>query len=163
MSTLIVYASSKGYTRECALHLQQQISGDVDVADLKKVKHPDLSGYDRVIIGASIHASNLQGSVKRFAQSHEEELLKKQLLAIYICALDDQKWEEYLNQLPAPITARAQLKEWFGGRIIFSEHFFLLRKFLKKVTGSVEDLHKEQPERVERFIEAYHQLLEDPA
>ena len=67
MKTAIIYRSHHGTTEKVA-NLIREAMGNVNthLFNLKTDKNPDLSGYDQVIIGGSIHAGNIQNKVKEF-------------------------------------------------------------------------------------------------
>ena len=65
MSTAIVYISKHGTTRRITHLLKGKSNNSVDLIDLKKVQKPDISIYDTILIGGSIHAGIIQNRVKK--------------------------------------------------------------------------------------------------
>jgi len=59
MKVLIVFVSSHGTTEKAAHILSDFVEGDVEIVDLNVNRHPDLSQYDAIIIGASIHGGSI--------------------------------------------------------------------------------------------------------
>ncbi len=158
MKTMIVYASSKGYAADCASRLKEGIKDSV-LVDLKKDKHPDLSSSDAVIIGGSIHAGTLQGSVRKFCAAHEDELQRKKLVGLFLCALEEKDIEGYFTkQFPLFIQEKALVKGWFGGRVDLTQHNFFIKMILKKAAGMKESVFAEKPEEVSKFTESFNSL-----
>ncbi len=156
MRHVIMYATRKGYTGECAERLQQRIGESADLLDLGRTKRPDLSPYDGVIIGGSIRASQLDRRVKTFLHGQQEQLLKKPLLGLFLCSLDEQQWQNLLDQhVPKPVIDHSSAVGWFGGKIDLSQFSPVMRFFLKKATKSSESMFREHPEHLETFADAY--------
>ena len=156
MKHVIIYATRKGYTGECAERLKQRIGESAELLDIGRKKRADLSPYDGVIIGGSIRASQLDRRVKTFLRLHQEELLGKPLLGLFLCSLEQQQWQELLNQhVPKAVIDHASAVGWFGGRIDLSQFSPPMRFLLKKVTKSSESMFREQREHIETFADAY--------
>ena len=63
-NTLIVFASDHGTVEKCARELFRLIDGKVDICDLNKRDIiPDLSTYDSIVIGGSIHSGDRKSVV----------------------------------------------------------------------------------------------------
>jgi menaquinone-dependent protoporphyrinogen oxidase len=77
MTTLIVYASKHGCTEKCAHKLQERITGEVEMLNLKKPVTFSPEKYDMIIIGGSIHAGKIQKRIKKFCLNHLDVLKKK--------------------------------------------------------------------------------------
>lgn len=77
MTNLIVYCSSHGTTAKAAQLLGESLVGKVELVDLSKHKNPDLTPYDAVIIGGSIHAGMIQRKLKKFITMNHDTLLTK--------------------------------------------------------------------------------------
>jgi menaquinone-dependent protoporphyrinogen oxidase len=154
MSTLIVYATSKGYVEECVGRLKNEL-GDDAVSINRKRNRKDLSldDYDTVIIGGSIHASNLQRSIKKFCSDYLNELLTKKV-GLFLCCLETDKPDEYIKQnVPADLQNHAQAVSCFGGRLEMKQQNIFMRAMLKKISGSSDDQHREQFEEIPRFVQ----------
>ncbi len=162
MKTMILYASSKGYAAQCAAELQKQLGGDAELVDLKKQKQPDLSACTSLIIGGSIHASNLQGAVKKFCSAREQELLGKPLVGLFLCAMEEKEVDTYFQQFPQALRDKASVTGWFGGRIDFSQHSFFVKVLLKKAAGMKESVFAERPEAVQEFARKFRELQLKP-
>jgi menaquinone-dependent protoporphyrinogen oxidase len=153
MKRIIVYASSKGAVEKCAHTLAEKLEG-VDLHKLGKGARPDLASYDQVILGSSIHAGQPQKRMTAFRTKHEEELLGKEL-GLYICCLaEDEKVDQYLAASYGDgLLNHAKAVGKFGAQLIFKQYNFLLRRMLKKIIGTGEDIYKIRSEEINRFAE----------
>lgn len=86
MKTLIVYRTTHGCTERIAREVGSRLGGKVDYVDLKQKKLPVLNEYDRIIVGGSIHAGQIQHKVKDFCEKNRELLLNKEL-GLFICCM----------------------------------------------------------------------------
>lgn len=154
MKTAIVYASKTGYAAECGTRLAQLLGTGSAVFDIKAKQIPQsFNEFDAIVVGASVRAGKLPGSIKKFLEKHGSELEAKRL-GLFVCgteteATGQQKCME--ANFPADLLSHAAATGWFGGRIILSEHNFIIRGMLKKIMKSDQDLHGEKPEAIETF------------
>src|SRR5690554_2051567 len=96
MKTLIVYATKYGCTKKCAEILGEKLEGEVDLCNIKNVESIDLTQYDKVVIGGSIYAGQLQKGLRDFC-SEKIDILTSKKLGLFICGMLIQKAEEELN------------------------------------------------------------------
>ncbi|MGM0432894.1 MAG: flavodoxin domain-containing protein [Spirochaetota bacterium] len=154
--TLLLYASSKGYARECAHRIETEMRDSgmtIDVLEVHgKTVFPSLDDYTQVIVGGGVHASMLPGSLREFCRQHEDELLRRQLF-IFLCGIREAEKEEMLKaNFSQKLLDHAVTAAWFGGRLRFSEHNLIVRAMLKKITGKQDDILDERLEAVNGFI-----------
>lgn len=153
MNTIILYNSMHGCAEQCANQLKDKLKGNTDVFHIKKDKIPDLSGYDTVVIGGSIHAGMIQGSIKKFA-AQNSAFLQSKTLGLYICCMDEKKAEEQFNAaFPEDLRKHAKAKGLFGGAFDFTRMNFLHKAIIKKVAGVNESVDKINTEAVGKFAE----------
>ena len=60
MKTLIAYCSSHGCAEKSAVELKTYLGENVELCNLKKGAIANLNDFDRIIIGGSIHAGQIQ-------------------------------------------------------------------------------------------------------
>ena len=76
MKILIIYGTTEGQTRKIARFLKdeaEKAGHDATLSDASD-NPPDPDGFDRVIIGASLHVEKYQSPVKHYATKHYEKL-----------------------------------------------------------------------------------------
>ena len=82
MKTLIIYMSTHGCTKQVVTELAEQLNGEVTIKNLKEDKNPDFQNYDRVIIGGSIHAGQIQRKIREYCGSSSDSLYAACMKAI---------------------------------------------------------------------------------
>ncbi|MDD4777716.1 MAG: flavodoxin domain-containing protein [Fermentimonas sp.] len=118
-NTLIVFASEHGTVEKCARELFRLIDGKVDICDLNKRDIiPELSTYDSIVIGGSIHSGKIQTVISEFCETNLD-LLKNKRIGLFINCI--YKGEKALKQLdeafPRELSDKAVIREYFGGEI----------------------------------------------
>lgn len=97
MNTLIVYSTKYGCTEKCASILSKKLMGKVELCNLKIGSIPNLSEYDKVIIGGSIYIGKIQKEVSEFC-SRNLDVLKDKKIGLFICAMQkDDAIETEIN------------------------------------------------------------------
>lgn len=141
MKTLILYTTKHGTTTKCAELLAKKFPGQVDVMKLSD-NHPELTGYDTVILGGSIYAGKIQKDMKAFCSSYIDTLKRKRL-GLFICCMSAAQADDELKaSFPAELVAHATATARLGGGFKFKEIGFFekmsITAFLKsdaKKTG----------------------------
>ena len=152
MSTLIVYVTTHGCTEKAAQMLEELLDDDVSLVNLKKSSRPDLSSFDTIIIGGSIHAGQIQGRVKRFCQDHLDTLKQKRL-GLFLCFMEEgttaqQQFDEAFH---AKLRTHAAVTGLFGGEFDFDKMNFFQRAIVKKVAGITESVSKIKKDNIHLF------------
>ena len=86
MRTLIAYRTKYGTTAACARRLAEKIGGEVTVVGLAKGRSPDVTPYDVVLVGGSIHAGKIQRQVVSFCEKNRAALLSRKA-GLFLCCL----------------------------------------------------------------------------
>lgn len=152
MSTLIVYVTSHGCTEKAAQMLAEQLKDGVTIVNLKKRSRPDLSSFDTIIVGGSIHAGRIQGRVKRFCQSHLNTLKQKHL-GLFLCCMEegDNAQKQFDEAFPAELRSHAAASGFFGGEFNFDRMNFIQRAIIKKLAGTTENVSKIKKDNIHQF------------
>jgi menaquinone-dependent protoporphyrinogen oxidase len=152
MSTLIVYITTHGCTEKAAQMLKEQLKDDVTIVNLKKSSRPDLSSFDTIIIGGSIHAGRIQGRVKRFCQAHLDTLKQKRL-GLFLCCMEegDTAQKQFDEAFPAELRTHAAVTGLFGGEFDFDKMSFFYRAIIKKMAGTTENVSKIKKDNIHQF------------
>jgi len=155
MKTLIVYASKHGCAKNAAEKMAQAFGDDTEVNDVRNFIRVDLEDFDRIIIGGSIHAGQIQGQIKTFVQRNLKLLLQKQL-GLYICHMEegDGAMKELTNNFPDQLLDHATAKGFFGGEFNFEKMNFFEKFIVKKVAKVSESVSNINEKNIEIFITA---------
>lgn len=118
-NTLIVFASEHGTVEKCARELFRLIDGKVDICDLSQRQIiPDLTGYDSIIIGGSIHYGEIQKAISDFCKTNLDLLNKKRIgLFINCIYTGDKAMLQLNNAFPKELNDKAVVRDYFGGEI----------------------------------------------
>lgn len=143
MKTAIIYRSHHGTTEKVALMLSQLIGREnTQVFNLKTDKNIDLSAFDKVIVGGSIHAGNVQKSVKEFCTSHMDSLLEKPL-GLFLSSMEEKQAQEQFDRAyPELLRTHARSCKLTGGEFNFDKMNFLEKAIIRKIGGIKESVSK---------------------
>lgn len=153
MKFAIVYMSKHGTTEKVAQKIAEQIDSNVvDLVNLKENKSPDISKYDKILIGGSIHAGMLQKRVATFCNKNEQTLLEKEL-GLFLCCMeqDDKAKEQFESAFPEDIKKHAKAKALMGGEFIFEKMNFFEKAIIKKISGVKETTSSINEDAVQEF------------
>ncbi|MBO0454202.1 MULTISPECIES: flavodoxin domain-containing protein [Enterococcus] len=158
MNTLIVYASQKGSTADCAHYLKEQLTGEVTVVNVKE-KIPKLDEFDTIIVGGSVHMMKIQRKIASFCSRYKKQLLEKKL-GLFVCCYttegDAKFFDTFFDQR---LLTHAKITSIFGGEMRYDKLNFAYRKLFQSL-NKIEDFRKEfvEPEinyeEIARFAQA---------
>ncbi len=143
MKTAVIYASSHGTTEKVARQIQEGLDAESTcLINLKAVKIIDLSLFDTIIIGGSIHAGQMQGKVKAFCKKNLVDLLQKRV-ALFMVGMNEPHFEnEFNNAFPELLRKHALSSKCVGGEFLFEKMNFLEKLIVKKVSGINHNVSK---------------------
>ena len=151
--TLIVYATHHGFTEKCATLLKEKLGARAELINLKK-RHPDLSPYQSVLIGGSIHAGRIQKSIRQFCQKHKEVLVKRSVGLFLSCMLKgEEAQKEFNDAYPNWLREHAQAKAIFGGAYNFERMNAIERFIIRKISGTSESIERFDSSKFEAFVD----------
>ncbi len=158
MKTLVTYATNHGATAAAAETLGQAIGGDVTVLDIKDDPKHDISAYDTVLLGGSIHAGNIQRRVRKFCESNKTALLGKRLGLFVSCMYEgDKARQQFDAAYPSSLRTHASAEGFFGGILNWEKMNFIERTIVKKVEGVSHTVDKMDHEAIAAFARAISQ------
>ena len=140
MRILIAYSTKYGAATECATRIAAKIKCECDIVNLKTEAAPDITKYDKIIIGGSVYASNIQDEVKNFCNNNLEKLLAKPL-GIFISSMGaDQAMLEsnFRFSFSAELMEHAIIADSLGGIFNFPKMKALERMVIKILCRSMK-------------------------
>jgi len=159
MKTLIVYASKHGCAKKAAEKLGEAFGDGTEVDDIRSITKIDITDFDRIIIGGSIHAGRIQKAVKNFNQKNLARLLEKQI-GLYICCMEEGESadKEFSNAFPRQLIEHAVAKGFFGGEFNFEKMNFIERFIIKKIAKITESVSNVKEDNIIDFINTMKKL-----
>ncbi|RNC64857.1 flavodoxin domain-containing protein [Proteiniphilum sp. X52] len=152
-NTLIVFASHHGTVEKCARELFRLIEGKVDICNLNRRDFlPDLSGYEAVIVGGSIHSGKIQQEISSFCH-HNLELLATKRLGLFInCVYSGERAQQQLDEaFPETLNRKAVVRDSFGGEIDKLKLGFWERVVINRMIEKGDLVVAISKEKIERF------------
>ncbi len=143
MKRAVIYASTHGTTEKVARYIETNTGSEVTTLfNLKSNPPTDLSEFNHIIIGGSIHAGSIQTRVKDFCKKNMVDLLEKRV-SLFICAMNKPEYDSELqNAFPELLFNHAQSKMVVGGEFLFDKMNFIEKLIVKKVSGINESMSK---------------------
>lgn len=154
MNTLIVYMTHHGTTRKVVERLTEGLgSAHTTVINLEKNHTPDLTDFQRVIIGGSIHMGRIQTGVKRFCEVNMDHLLTKQL-GLFLCFMNRELGQEEFNTAyPEELRNHAKAHGLFGGELLFEKMNFIEKFIVKMVSKENSSRSELDYAAMDKFIQ----------
>ena len=152
MKTLITYSTSHGCTANAAKELKEHLAGEVQLENLKNNPKPDLKNFDRVILGGSIHAGQIQKRIKEFCAKNMDELKTKEI-GLFICCMEEgENAQKQLHEaFPEELHEVAKSTAIFGGEFDFEKMNFLEKMVVKKVAKVKVSTSKVDHQAIQTF------------
>ena len=91
METLIIYLSKHGTAQKASRLIQKFLSPDNNVTtiNLSHDNVPELSNYDRIIIGTSVYVGKGRRSFAKFCTNEYINLFAHKDLGLFLCGLEE--------------------------------------------------------------------------
>lgn len=154
MRTAIIYATNHGTTEKVAQKIKEGLGEEkAQLFNLKKDKNFDVSQFDGIIVGGSIHAGQIQKKVKQFIEKYTQELLQKRLGLFLCCMHENEAKNQFNTAFPEILRAHAQSKKIMGGEFLFEKMNFVEKALVKKIAGVKESVSKINHNEIEAFVE----------
>lgn len=117
MKTLIIYASTYGYTEEMVKKMVSESDTNVEALNIVSNCDVELAKYDAVILGSSIYVGQIHKELKNFIQKNMNELLVKKLGIFLVCGFEAQFDTHIKNNFSEVLTQHATSIVYLGGKI----------------------------------------------
>lgn len=117
MKTLILYASTYGYTEEMVKKMVTESDGNIEAVNVSTSRNVELSKYDAVILGSSIYVGQIHKELKSYIQQNLEQLLSKKLGLFLSCGFEAQFETHIKNNFSEALIQHATSIVYLGGKI----------------------------------------------
>ncbi|BDM65510.1 oxygen-independent protoporphyrinogen oxidase HemG [Shewanella sp. NFH-SH190041] len=175
-NTLILYASVHGHTEKICRYMAKQLTA---MGDNVTVSHltdaPTLTGFDKVLIGASIRHGKHNPAVQAYIAAHQHELESKAngFFSVSLVARKPLKntpeTNPYMQAFLAQINWQPKQLAVFGGRLNYQGYGFMDRNIIRFImwmtkgpTDPNVDLEFTDWQKVDDFIDRF-QHQQNPA
>lgn len=161
MKTAIIYMSKHGTTAKVvkmiAEHLTQH---QTDIFNLREDKGPDISNYDLVIIGGSIHAGVIQKRIKQFCMDNVHMLLNKKI-GLFLCCMEvgNKAMVQFNNAFPQELRHHAFYTGLMGGECLMDRMNFFERSVVKMVVGSPDKYPHLNDHSIDQLLKQLDELM----
>jgi menaquinone-dependent protoporphyrinogen oxidase len=154
VKTAVIYATTHGCAETCAGKLAAKLKSEVHRFNLKDKPKIDLPSYDRIVVGGSIHAGRIQGTVRRFIDANREVLLGKKF-GLFISCMEtgENARKEFDAVFPEDVRKKASAVGLFGGGFNFERMNFIQKAIIKKIAKADKSVSNIDEEAIARFAE----------
>jgi len=150
MKTLILYATKYGAAREIAERIAKRLDG-AELFDLKQGAAPELTGYDRVVVGSSIYAGSIRKEAKKYLQTHESQLCEK-CLGLFLSGIGAEGSEGFFSRnFSQKLQDAAGAKAFLGGIFQPDKVGSMERRIFKAATKSAEYANTISDDKIDAF------------
>lgn len=152
MPTIILYMTTHGCTEKAARILMTRMYDDVTLVNIEGMPDPDLTRFDRVIIGGSVHMGEIRKELKQYCERNLDSLLQKKLGLFLCCMFEGETAQKQFRQAyPEALRVHATATGLFGGEISFDRMNRFEAMIVKKVSGISQDVSKLNDLAIEEF------------
>lgn len=124
------------------------------LVDLKTDPVPDLSSFQTILIGGSIHTGHIQKKISEFCSDHQAILVTKRV-GLFICAMETHEVkEEFNNAFPVWLRNHATAHGYFGGELLLDKMNFFEKAMVKGIYGIKESVHEVNQDAIHSFEKA---------
>jgi menaquinone-dependent protoporphyrinogen oxidase len=117
MRTLIIYASTYGYTHEMVNKMIKESNQHFDSINIVENQNIDIEHYDALILGSSIYVGQINKALKKFILENEALIMSKKLGIFLACGFEDQFNAHISNNFSAELIHHASTVINLGGAI----------------------------------------------
>lgn len=117
MNTLIIYASTYGYTEEMVKKMVNESNQEFDSINILKNKNIDLVHYENIVIGSCIYVGQINKELKKFVSNNHDELMRKNIGLFLACAFEDQFQTHLVNNFAQDMIDHSKIQVNLGGKL----------------------------------------------
>ncbi|MDR2009682.1 MAG: flavodoxin domain-containing protein [Bacteroidales bacterium] len=160
MNTAIIYISRYGTTKKVAEKISEYLKNDkIKLIDIDLERSPDISQYDKIILGAGVYAGKISRKIYNFAEKNIEKIILKPL-GLYICGMetDEQKLNDELEKAyPPELSKHAKTISCLGGEFRFDKMNFFEKAIIKKIAKTDKNISRIDENAISKFAEKMNQ------
>lgn len=138
-STLIIYSSTDGQTKNICLRIGETLSNDVPpkIISLSEASSSDIEKYDQIIIGASIRYGKHKKELFEFLETNLAELTKKDnaFFSVNVVARKPEKntpeTNPYMKKFLLKTSWVPQKLAVFAGKIDYPKYNFIDKQMIR--------------------------------
>ena len=138
-STLIIYSSTDGQTKNICSRIGEFLSNDIPakIISLSDATKNDIEKYDRVIIGASIRYGKHRKELFKFIETNLDELTKKEnaFFSVNVVARKSEKntpeTNPYMQKFLLKTSWVPQRLAVFAGKIDYPKYNFIDKQMIR--------------------------------
>lgn len=159
MKTAIIYMSSHGTVTKIVNQLADQLSGEIQLVNMREDKDVDIEHTDRIIIGGSIHSGKIQYKIRKFCEKNQNNLLNKEL-GLFICCMYEgpKAMQQLKDAYPALLHQHAKAETIMGGEFNLTKMNPFERFLVRKIVKSTGDVHKLDKQAFQNFVTALEKI-----
>ncbi len=152
MKTLIIYASHHGCAEIIAEKMKEDLGKDVVLVNLKKEPVPSVDKFQRIIVGGSIRAGQVQKRLRTFCTQNLDELRNKEI-GLYICYTNkgENAKKQLMNAYPEELYNAAKSTAVFKSGFDYRRMNFLEKMIARNVRRLKPNTYKMDYEAVHKF------------
>ncbi|MEI6347212.1 MAG: flavodoxin domain-containing protein [Bacteroidota bacterium] len=153
MKTAIIFATTHGTTKKVAQMIAVKLGSDsCTLINIKETPKIDLSNYNQLVIGASIHAGNIQSSMREFIKQNTVSILEKRV-GLFLCYMNEPELGNQIERaFPEVIRKQALSVQGVGGEFLFEKMNFFQRFIVHKISGIKETTSNIKEKTVDQLV-----------
>ncbi|MEL7043779.1 MAG: flavodoxin domain-containing protein [Pseudomonadota bacterium] len=179
---LITYATREGQTEKIAHYLREHLSSSgakvtlVNASDAAMLEKLNLSAFELLVFGASLHAGSLEREMLDFLQHHSPQIGAKNrsffLVLLSAAATDPEKRQAWLADARHKVQQKLPVQftdfEMIAGALAYSRYSFPVRWMMKRIArqaGHLEETPRDHEftdwDQVTRYAQRLLSALEE--
>ena len=142
---LIVYGTTSGHTAKVATALAQTLrerGSIVDVINAASRSWPSPSGYNAVIVAASVHGGRFQRSIARWVRSYARDLNKKPTAFVTVCLAavnagteEQQNIAKVMDRFFHETGWLPTIRKAVAGALLYTKYNWLTRWMMRRIVS----------------------------
>jgi menaquinone-dependent protoporphyrinogen oxidase len=157
MKTAIIYLSKYGTTKKVAGMIGARLTDDeVTMIDLNEDQSPDLSFYERIIVGSSVYTGTAKKKFKEFLTVNHVSLFAVREVGLFLCGMEPdsvKQQEEMDRSFPEELLRHSKVRGFMGGELILEKMNFIDKFVVKKLMKTTSSVSNINEQAIDLFVE----------